>query len=645
MTGRVLVLAVLLVTAGCTTDTTTLSSQRIRNAPTPPPTPAATPEPPPVEPVEVKAASVGLERFSSCDDLLGLLREQARDHVGPYGIGHLDAVAQSAESREASGDQRTSAPASAPVHSTANVQETGVDEPDLVATDGRRIVAVARGHLQVVIPGEEPRLAASLPIDGAQRLLLSGDRVIALGTSRSSGSRDAATRVVVVDIRDPHRPAETARIDLEGSYVSARMVDGIVRVVVGSAAVGLPWEHPDQNRSPEQAEARNRELIDHAPIDAWLPRFTAERNGARTAGSLVECDQVHHPGDFSGFGLTTVVTLDPADPEPADDASVLADTQTVYASATSLYVATQRWPEMDTDRAEAVPVPAGTTEIHRFDIADPRRARYAASGTVPGRLLNQWSLSEHDGRLRAATTTWGHGDPDLPGASESRVAVLQQRDGALVETASVDGLGKGERIYAVRFMGPLAYVVTFREIDPLYVVDLTDPARPRVAGELKIPGYSAYLHPVGDGLLLGVGQDASEDGRTLGTQVSLFDVRDPARPTRTHHLRFDGAHSEVEHDHLAFLWWQPRGLAFLPMQIHDPEQDWTGVSVVRAAGGLDEVGRVSHPAPEGREHHGLGGIRRSLVIGDSLFTVSEAGVLATDLGTLEDRGWVSFEEP
>ena len=135
--------------------------------------------------------------------------------------------------------------------------------------------------------------------------------------------------------------------------------------------------------------------------------------------------------------------------------------------------------------------------------------------------------------LRVASTEepawWGTGPQE---ESESFVTTLGERDGALVQLGRVGGLGKGERVYAVRFVGDTGYVVTFRQVDPLYTLDLSPPSRPAVLGELKIRGYSAYLHPLGDDLLLGVGQDATEEGRVLGTQLSLFDVSDLRRPVR-----------------------------------------------------------------------------------------------------------------
>ena len=218
-------------------------------------------------------------------------------------------------------------------------------------------------------------------------------------------------------------------------------------------------------------------------------------------------------------------------------ASVVAEGDTLYATADSVYVATSRWLDWRvlSDADVARESDGYTTLIHKFDTSSTRQPVYEASGEVSGFLLNQFSMDEYQGDLRVAATTspswWWSED------SESHVTVLRPDGNVLEEIGSVWGLGEGERIFSVRFMGPDAYVVTFRQIDPLYALDLSDPADPEVLGELKIPGFSSYLHPVGADLLLGVGQDASLEGRVEGLQVSLFDVSDPTDPIRVAQVR------------------------------------------------------------------------------------------------------------
>jgi uncharacterized secreted protein with C-terminal beta-propeller domain len=180
----------------------------------------------------------------------------------------------------------------------------------------------------------------------------------------------------------------------------------------------------------------------------------------------------------------------------------------------------------------------------------------------------------------------------------------------------------------VRFVGDVGYVVTFRQIDPLYTVDLSEADRPRVLGELKIAGYSAYLHPIGEDLLLGLGQNADQQGRRLGAQLSIFDVSNLRRPTLLHHAPVGPGWSEAESDHHAFLLWPRTGLVVIPFDVHA-----VGFRVGRTRG-IHEVARI--------EHTPNAAIHRSLVVGDAVLTVSDAGVKASSLATLADRGWAAF---
>jgi hypothetical protein len=342
--------------------------------------------------------------------------------------------------------------------------------------------------------------------------------------------------------------------------------------------------------------------------------------------------------------MLTVLTFDLAAAGLGDGApvSVVADGDTVYSNGASLYVASDhRWriplePGPDADPG------AGGTEVYKFDLTGPGRPRFAAAGSVPGWLVNQYAMSEWEGHLRLATTSGDGRDP--AGPSESAVYVLAERDGKLVETGSVGGLGRTERIHSVRFTGPVGYVVTFRETDPLYTLDLRDPARPAVLGELKITGYSAYLHPLGDGRLIGVGQEADQQGRVLGTQVSLFDVSDLAAPSllATHHI--PAGHSEAEFDPHAFLWWPAERLLVIPLVSWDQrsQRPDAGALVLRVgAAGFTELATLSHPVPANWERSGE--IRRSLVVGDTLWTVSDLGLAANALSNnLEETGWVGF---
>ena len=363
---------------------------------------------------------------------------------------------------------------------------------------------------------------------------------------------------------------------------------------------------------------------------------------------MLECSDVHLPDESAGLGLTSVITINMdngIDPNGAA-AAIFAQGETIYASPDSLYVATNSFvdPVVLEDNWRSV-ANDFVTSIHKFDISHPEDVSYVATGQVPGYLLNQFAMSEHEGFLRVASTDaasfWGFSDE-----SESMITVLGVTDGELKAIGRVGDLGRGERIYAVRYVGETGFVVTFRQVDPLYAVDLSDPAHPELKGELKIPGFSSYLHPIDENTLMGIGQDATENGQIQGAQVSLFDISDLTNPRRTDKLSFGSGNSEVEYDHRAFLYWDAAELAMLPLQTWEwdesSESYFSGAVGVHVHGdGLHELDRISHQQNQDYWEYGTQ-IRRSLVIGDVLYTVSDVGVMASDVDDLAELDFIKF---
>ena len=619
--------------------------------------------------------SHALVPFDACDSFLDYVTSQAIELVGPYGLedpfygqpwfGFDDTRAL----EELSAADGAVGAATTPSFSETNVQVLGVDEPDIVKTDGERIIVLSEGTLIVAdITGSEPRVVGRLQLGNlsVQSLFLSDDTVLMFGSAWNSfhplvssdvefapSYQTPSVQLVEVDISGNPEIVRTMSID--GQFVSGRMVDDTVRLVLRSGPVGFEWSYPSGSglRAERKAIEENQEIIRNSEPDNWIPYYivTDADGNVTDEGTLFDCDRASHPEEFSGLNMLSVMTIDLfGGLEVTDSMGVLATGDTVYASADSLYVATQNW---DTwvwaqqgggDREpESI-----TSDIHKFDISNVRVTRYEATGVVEGYLLNQFAMDEHDGLLRVASTTqpnwWGSGFE-----SESLVTVLGQEGGELTQVGLVDGLGKTEQIYSVRFVGDMAYVVTFRQTDPLYTVDLSDPASPEVVGELKILGYSAYLHPVADGLLMGIGQDATEDGRVEGTQVSVFDVSDPTNPRRIDQITLSkGSNSEVEYDHHAFLYWQPTGLAMVPVQQwwydQDSESAFFGAVgfEVDEDGTLREVQRVAHPGGDRDEWDWRARIMRSVVIGDSVYTISAKGIMKSQLDGLDEVDWLGF---
>ncbi|MGI5246426.1 beta-propeller domain-containing protein [Dactylosporangium sp. CA-139066] len=569
------------------------------------------------------APALRLVAYDSCADLLTSLRKATREAVTPWGLGGPpvdyrtlnDGAATKASVPEAAA--RTGG--SDQAYSGTNTHEAGVDEPDLVKTDGKRIVTVTGDGALTVVDAASRKVTGTVPVGSGGELLLSGDRALVLGYGRVEGG----PLLTLVDLAGP--PKIVGSYHMDGSLVDARQVGSVARIVIRSSPrIDFPQPGPAGIQEGEGLED-NRAAVDAAPIEAWLPRWTSvDAAGKRTDGH-VDCGALSLPDTYSGTSVLTVATFDLAAPAlgSGDPVAIAADGGIVYANGPSLYVGNdQRWrtyAPMGKRAGSVAPVPQ-RTQLFKFTIAGAAKPRYVAAGEVPGWLLNQYSLSEWDGRLRVATTA----------NDASAVYVLEQRGGALAEAGKVGGLGKGEKIYSVRFIGTAGYVVTFRQTDPLYTLDLSDPSAPRAVGELKITGYSAYLHPAGTGRLIGVGQEANEKGRVQGLQVSLFDVHDMAAPGRLSQFQVPGTASAAEWDPHAFLYWPATGQLVLPMTR-------SGALVLSVGDkAIAKTGTITHPGSQYTM------IERSLVIGGTLWTMSAAGLQANDLSTLAQQAWLPF---
>ena len=670
--------------------------------------------------VTVAAAGIALTRYSTCDEFLASVKTQALAEVtaaglpwpGPWGMGGPAVAAPgmaggataapsgagaggagaggAAGSSGNAGAATPQAAASPGGFSATNNQEPGVDELDSTKTDGRVLVTLAPGPsgqtLHVLDVTGTPRLAGTLALSGQYPtgLFLVGHDAVVIGQSNQAPPTAApsvarsSTAVSVIDLTDPDHPRVARTFGVDGSEVAARLIGQSIKLVVTSAPV-LPLTSPADGSPAATAKAlaANRGAINASSLAEWLPSVT-DATGHR---HLAACGEVSHSAQPEGLDTVSVVTIDPNSNTAGAAETVLADAQTVYASATRLYVAAMN---------VGSTTPSGQrTVVHAFDISDTNRARYLGSGDVAGTILNQYSLSELGGDLRMATTLGvptpppGEGGPvqpgsssaDQPGGSQSFVTVLRLTAGALVPIGQVGGLGHGQKIFAVRFIGTQGYVVTFRQLDPLYVVDLSDPFHPAVRGALELSGYSAYLHPLDASHLLGVGGSADANGRRTGLQLSLFDVHDPGHPTLVAQADVPGGYSSAEQDPHALLWWATTNLAVLPAQSYDngTGREFQGAIGfhVDASHGISEVGRISHdppssePCAQGAPQGGAakggaanGGaaqgaapacgpqpwapIQRDLVIGPRVYSLSPAGVVVSDLATLHQTAWLAF---
>ncbi len=579
------------------------------------------------------AAAAELPAFDDCEQLRQWYVDQALPDVGPWGLSGppvMYAMDKGTSAERAAGPTPSSDGVGSSETGT-NVQEPDVDESDVAKTDGHVVVQVIGNRLVVTdVTGAAPRQLSDTRLPGPQllqpELLLHGDHVVVVGneagrryggpiswgrTDTPEGKmapgfapappQDLRTRVLGVDIADPASPEVTSDRSIDGSSVSTREYpDGTVRAVVTTRHPTLDFVQPNRDRSDTEATRLNRRIVEQAPIDAWLPGV---RDDGGSEHPLLDCSEVRHPLHGSGPGTISVLTFPADDPADATATGVTASGDLVYSSARRLYVATTA------DRS---------TTVHAFAL-DGDRTTYVASGSVGGTVKDRWSFSEYDGHLRVAAAIGDSWRPD-----QNAVVVLDEQEGRLVRVGRVDGLGRDEQIRSVRWLGDLAVVVTFRQTDPLYTLDLSNAEAPRLVGTLKIPGFSSYLHPVGDDRVVGIGHDASVDGLDLGTQASTFDVRDPRHVRRDDTLSL-GSQSDVP------VGTDSRSFSYLPSQhvLLTPVSDWRsgGTRVVAIRVDADgSLARVGSWATEGWS----GDVRTLPLSGDRVAVVG-TGVRVVDV--------------
>ncbi|WP_436698817.1 beta-propeller domain-containing protein [Nocardioides sp. BYT-33-1] len=582
------------------------------------------------------AFQADLEAAASCDDLLASYVRRGLDVVGPWGWGAVPTAAlqSGALNDTLRNDLSTTSANPATGHAVAaprterqtssetgtNVQEEGVDEPDTVKTDGSLMLVERRDRLDVYdVTGSSTVRLSSVDLPGVvePEILLAGDTVVAIGDVRGptgpTGVR--GTRVLTVSLADPAAPEVVDDVRYDGGRLSARQHGDTVRLVLANGLPDLDFVQPTGKRSPDEALAHNRQAVEDSTLADWLPTVSVD-DGA--AAQLLDCRDVALLSDDLALGTTSVVGFDAGDAGTLDAIGLAGLTDVAYESADHLYLAAAAgggWGCLDwcADRATVMPrfVPGSGTggTSYLFDFAlDGTRATHVASGEVEGAIRDRWSLDEAGGVLRVAV------GPTSETGDFNSVLTLERQGRDLVERGRLDGLGRNEEIRSVRWFDDLAILVTFRRIDPLYAVDLTDTAAPRLLSELKIPGFSSYLHPLGRARLIGVGEGPQgPEGRAgWGAQVGLFDVRDTRKVTRLDVLGYGRRTQPLAGTDPRAFTWLPDHRTILTVVQRSGSRRVGYLSVLKLAGGRlherrvqveygTDVDRVrTVPLPDGR---------------------------------------------
>ncbi len=494
-----------------------------------------------------------LEVAESCEDLLEWYVDRGLELVGPYGWdGGMYAfaddsggvgvgVAGAPAGAEAASSSAPALPGAVSQRATSgesgtNVQEVGVDEPDVVKTDGGLLVRIRGGELTTYdVRGGDVERLGDLRIDDliGGEVLLVDDMVTAIGHDRGSEDDGGRTRVVTVDVSDPSAPVVVETAVFDARQVVARLHGDTVRLVLSAGLPELDFVQPDGDRGEVSAEEENEELVRATSLEDWLPGVALSGGDEEP---LLDCSDVALPDDDLGLDTVSIVAFDAGEPASFETTALAAGTTIAYASVDHLYLATGGFgmtccvmvgtgvPEMAALPPLTIGAQDGTTYVFDFAL-DDTATTYAASGEVDGVVADRWAMDESGGVLRVAV------GPSQRTGNFNSVVTLGREGDDLVELGRVDKLGVNETIQSVRWFDGLAIVVTFRQVDPLYAVDLTDAEAPELLGELKIPGFSEYLHPLGTDRLVGIGQGpVGKNG--WGAQAGLFDVTDLTDPRR-----------------------------------------------------------------------------------------------------------------
>jgi inhibitor of cysteine peptidase len=650
-------------------------------------------------------------------------KDSSNDYYGVWGGrgGTVEMLAMESSDTEGSANtapQKTSADD----YSTTNIQIKGVDEPDFIKNDGKYIYAISGNKLNIIeaFPAEDMKILSTVEFKGSvQNIFLKDDKIIifenGLYYGHYSGSEIAldddvenviSKRIVqeeekftnyikIYDISDRESPELENEIGYDGNYIDARMIENHVYLVSSK------YLNYDKIELPLYSVDGAEQKI--ATTDVYYPSLRDSGYQFTTIAAIgLEDESFETETYLLGASRTLFMSQNNiyltqqkrADQEelrqlqleiiykPLLPSDVIEKIEEIFANKDlEEYEKDSKASKLFSDQIKNLAIEdtkdlekrmeeffeeysiraskLQKTAVYKISV-DESDIEYEATGLIPGTILNQFSMDEHKGNLRIATTTgnswWGFGG----GRSES-LNHLYILDEELEIIGSVEDLAKGERIYSARFMGDKAYMVTYRNVDPLFVIDVKDPKNPEVLGYLKVSGYSSYLHPYDENHLIGIGMETEIVGedRALnqGVKISLFDVSDFDNPIEVDKIEIGdrGSRTDAMYDHKAVLFDKKKNLLVIPITVYEDSNEnnkegwWnqdfvhTGAYVFNIdTSGITKRGAIIHTDKsdlEGKEDEYFymyqDQVKRSLFMDDVLYTVSEYFIKANDLENLD----------
>jgi len=602
------------------------------------------------DPVQIVETNNGLPRIENFSNLYEIIKEKNEsDYYSDFlAVDTMETVTNGAL-KEESADSVTTESVSKD-YSKTNVQVDGVDEADIVKTDGKYIYYVGRDKINIIEVGKEGKLKKVKEITykydeidyfypqeiyiNQNKLIVIGQKQISEETTEEKSYLNSYKTYTVAKIYDVENKKNTnleREIEVEGSYLSSRMIGDNIYLLSNKYIYSYLFRE---------------KAIEELNEEEFKPKYfdTVINESLQTK----EFNDICYLPESNDTSYLNIVGFNINNNEPANVESYLGAGTKVYASQNNLYVAMTKYEYKDVKLHGFYNNYDINTYIYKFELSDGKTT-YKNVGSVPGEILNQFSMDENNGYFRIATTDRENWNQET---NRNNMYVL---DSELNIVGKVEDLARGEKIYSVRFMGNRAYMVTFVETDPLFVIDLSEPTNPVVLGELKIPGYSKYLHPYDETHLIGFGEDTKlvnygygDIVTTDGMKMALFDVTDPSNPTELYTVKIGekGTYSELLNNHKALLFSKEKNIIAFPISItkEDYEVVFQGAVVygLDLENGFNLRGQIAHFDTNEETYSYNKSVERIIYIEDNLFTLSKELVKSTDLNTMEEKSKIEI---
>ena len=524
-------------------------------------------------------------------------------------------------------------------YSKTNIQVENVDEADVVKTDGKYIYYISSRKIVILDINKQEELNKIAEINYINEkiipseLYINNNKLIVIGNENNyiynsspvkettdyiykSGTYKQNTVSIVYDLSDIQNPKETRRIEIEGNYVSSRMIENNIYLVA--------------NKSIYTYKLINSEIEDLDEKD-FKPSYTD--TAVSNKEKYIDFDEIHYFDDIENFNYLSVAGFNINSKDEVNVETLLGAGEDIYSSTKNMYIAKSKT-VYDANSRKYI---GEDTKILKFNL-DNGKITFKAEVNIEGKINNQFSMDENEkGEFRIATTI---GDVDYNIAKSKSSNSLFILDEELNEIGRLDGIAPGEKIYSVRYSGDKAYMVTFYEMDPLFVIDLSDSKNPKILGELKIPGYSSYLHPYDETHLIGFGYDTKSNYNNSGVvrdglKMSMFDISDLKNPKEMFTIKIGDSrtYSELIDNHKVLLFSKEKNFIAFPVSgyINGKYESKAQIYDIDLEKGFSLKGEIEHGGSNYKNK-----IERIIYSKDTFYTLSQKLIKATDMNTLKE---------